>query len=146
MANRNMQQPRLLGMNCPPPARPGTDSPAAEQTPGNKDSPSRPPLQSPTAEQTEGAAEGSGEGPSEMTLNIASFRKPGEKTFTQRSRLFVGSLPADISEENFRSLFDKYGNISEVFVNRDRGFGFVRLVSYIKLWCNVNFVTCIVRR
>ncbi|KAM6893492.1 paraspeckle component 1 [Xenentodon cancila] len=127
MANRNMQQGRMLGMNSPPPAKRGTESPGAEQTPGNKDSPSRPPLRSPAAEQLEGAGEGSGEGPSEMTLSIASFRKPGEKTFTQRSRLFVGSLPGDITEENFNNMFVKYGNISEVFINRERGFGFVRL-------------------
>uniref|UniRef100_A0A3Q2QEE5 RRM domain-containing protein n=1 Tax=Fundulus heteroclitus TaxID=8078 RepID=A0A3Q2QEE5_FUNHE len=57
-----------------------------------------------------------------------NFRKPGEKTFTQRSRLFVGSLPLSITEDEFRNLFAKFGNVSEVFINRERGFGFVRLV------------------
>ncbi|KAM4560123.1 paraspeckle component 1 isoform 1-T1 [Odontesthes bonariensis] len=127
MANRNMQQVRMPSSNSPQPAKRGTDSPAPEQTAANKGSPAPPPQQSPAAEQTEGAGEGSGEGPSEMTLDIASFRKPGEKTFTQRSRLFVGSLPLDLSEEEFKSMFAKYGSISEVFINRDRGFGFIRL-------------------
>uniref|UniRef100_G3PPY5 Paraspeckle component 1 n=1 Tax=Gasterosteus aculeatus TaxID=69293 RepID=G3PPY5_GASAC len=86
--------------------------------------------QSPAAEGAEGAGgegEGVEEGREEMTLDIKSFRKPGEKTFTQRSRLFIGNLPADIPEEELRNMFAKYGNIGEVFINRDRGFGFIRL-------------------
>lgn len=63
-----------------------------------------------------------------MTLNFTSFRKPGEKTFTQRSRLFVGNLPVDIPEEEFKNMFAKYGDVNEVFLNRERGFGFLRLV------------------
>lgn len=128
MANRNLQQANMQSNNSPQPARRGTDSPAAEQTPANKDSAAAPPRQSPAAEQTEEAAEGSSEGPTEMTLDITSFRKPGEKTFTQRSRLFVGSLPQDIPEEEFKNMFAKYGNVNEVFINRERGFGFIRLV------------------
>ncbi|XP_043929134.1 paraspeckle component 1 isoform X2 [Protopterus annectens] len=62
-----------------------------------------------------------------LTLDIKSFRKPGEKTYTQRCRLFVGNLPNDISDEDFRQLFAKYGEPGEVFINRDRGFGFIRL-------------------
>lgn len=133
MANRNMQQGRMLGGNSPaaPPKR-GSDSPALEhQTPANKASPAPPPQQqrSPSSvEQAEGAAEETGEGTSQMTLELSSFRRPGEKAFTQRARLFVGSLPLDLPEEEFRNLFAKYGNINEVFINRERGFGFVRLV------------------
>ncbi|XP_037552467.1 paraspeckle component 1 isoform X2 [Nematolebias whitei] len=129
MSNRNMQQGRMLGGNSPAaPAKRATDSPASEKhTPANKGSPAPPPPRSPSAERAEGAAEGSGEGPSQMTLDLSSFRRPGEKTFTQRARLFVGSLPLDVTEEEFRKLFAKYGNISEVFLNRERGFGFVRL-------------------
>uniref|UniRef100_A0A3Q0SLR5 Paraspeckle component 1 n=1 Tax=Amphilophus citrinellus TaxID=61819 RepID=A0A3Q0SLR5_AMPCI len=127
MANRNIQQMNMQSNNSPQPTRRGTDSPVAEQIPANKDNAAPPPRQSPAAEQTEGAAEGSGEGPTEMTLDITSFRKPGEKTFTQRSRLFVGSLPQDIPEEEFKNMFAKYGNVNEVFINRERGFGFVRL-------------------
>lgn len=138
MANRNMQQVNMQSNNSPQPARRGTDSPAAEQTPANKDSPAPPPRQSPVAEQMEGAVEGSDEGPTEMTLDITSFRKPGEKTFTQRSRLFVGSLPPDIPEEEFKNMFSKYGNVNEVFINRERGFGFIRLVWKIVLLVGFN--------
>uniref|UniRef100_A0A1A7XMH7 Paraspeckle component 1 n=1 Tax=Iconisemion striatum TaxID=60296 RepID=A0A1A7XMH7_9TELE len=128
MANRNIQQARMLGANSPVPVKRGTDSPALEQqSPANKDVSAPPQQQSPTAEHTDSGAEGEGEGPSQMTLDIASFRKPGEKTFTQRARLFVGCLPLDIPEEEFTDMFSKYGNVSEVFINRERGFAFIRL-------------------
>lgn len=64
-----------------------------------------------------------------FTIDIKSFLKPGEKTYTQRCRLFVGNLPTDITEEDFKRLFERYGEPSEVFINRDRGFGFIRLES-----------------
>ncbi|XP_077154475.1 paraspeckle component 1 isoform X1 [Ranitomeya variabilis] len=64
-----------------------------------------------------------------VTIDIKSFLKPGEKSYTQRCRLFVGNLPTDITEEDFKKLFEKFGEPSEVFINRDRGFGFIRLES-----------------
>lgn len=57
------------------------------------------------------------------------MRRPGEKTYTQRCRLFVGNLPADITEEEFKRLFSKYGEPGEVFINKGKGFGFIKLVS-----------------
>jgi non-POU domain-containing octamer-binding protein len=48
---------------------------------------------------------------------MKNFRKPGEKTFTQHSRLFVGNLPPDITEEEMRKLFEKYGKAGEVFIH-----------------------------
>lgn len=128
MANREMQQANMQNSSSPQPLKRGTDSPALEHSPANKDSPAPPPQQSPAAEQAEGAGEGSEKAPAEMTLDITSFRKPGEKTFTQRSRLFIGNVPLDMPEEEFKNMFAKYGNVNEVFINRDRGFGFVRLV------------------
>ncbi|KAG8452904.1 hypothetical protein GDO86_004634 [Hymenochirus boettgeri] len=70
-----------------------------------------------------------GEGEKGVTIDIKSFLKPGEKSYTQRCRLFVGNLPTDITEEEFKKLFEKFGEPSEVFINRDRGFGFIRLES-----------------
>lgn len=66
-----------------------------------------------------------------LTLDLQSFRKPGEKTFTQRSRLFVGNLPTGVTEEDLEKLFAKYGQANEIFVNKDRGFGFIRLETRI---------------
>ncbi|XP_078496357.1 non-POU domain-containing octamer-binding protein isoform X1 [Lissotriton helveticus] len=62
-----------------------------------------------------------------LTIDLTNFRKPGEKTYTQRSRLFVGNLPQDITEEELRKLFEKYGKPGEVFIHKDKGFGFIRL-------------------
>lgn len=67
------------------------------------------------------------ETPPKETIELKSHRKPGEKTFTQRCRLFVGNLPTDITEEDFKELFFKYGETNEVHINKDRGFGFIRL-------------------
>lgn len=64
-----------------------------------------------------------------FTIDLQNFRKPGEKTYTQRSRLFVGNLPTGTTEEDVEKLFSKYGKPSEIFINKDRGFGFIRLVS-----------------
>uniref|UniRef100_A0A2K6SBA0 RRM domain-containing protein n=1 Tax=Saimiri boliviensis boliviensis TaxID=39432 RepID=A0A2K6SBA0_SAIBB len=62
-----------------------------------------------------------------LTIGLKNFRKPGEKTFTQRSRLFVGNLPPDITEEEMRKLFESYGKADEVFIHKDKGFGFILL-------------------
>lgn len=144
MANRNMQQPPgMQSSSSPPPAaQHGADSPADEQPTPNKDSPAPPPQQQqqpppqesppPAAENPEEPGDASREGPAEMTLDMTSFRKPWEKTFTQRSRLFVGSLPTDIQEEEFTGMFSKYGKANDVFINRERGFGFIRLVRRYK--------------
>ncbi|XP_048356455.1 splicing factor, proline- and glutamine-rich isoform X2 [Sphaerodactylus townsendi] len=61
--------------------------------------------------------------------NLSLLRRPGEKTYTQRCRLFVGNLPADITEEEFKRLFAKYGEPGEVFINKGKGFGFIKLES-----------------
>lgn len=66
-----------------------------------------------------------------LTLDLRSFRKPGEKTFTQRSRLFVGNLPTGVTDEDLEKLFDKYGKANEIFINKERGFGFIRLETRI---------------
>ncbi|XP_029298988.1 splicing factor, proline- and glutamine-rich isoform X2 [Cottoperca gobio] len=60
---------------------------------------------------------------------LSMLLKPGEKTYTQRCRLFIGNLPNDITEDDFKKLFAKYGEPSEVFINKSKGFGFIRLES-----------------
>uniref|UniRef100_H2ZTE9 Non-POU domain containing octamer binding n=1 Tax=Latimeria chalumnae TaxID=7897 RepID=H2ZTE9_LATCH len=62
-----------------------------------------------------------------LTVDLQNFRKPGEKTYTQRSRLFVGNLPPDITEDELRGLFEKYSKPGEIFISKDKGFGFIRL-------------------
>ncbi|CAG5134434.1 unnamed protein product, partial [Candidula unifasciata] len=50
-----------------------------------------------------------------------------EKKFTGRCRLFVGNLTPDVTEDEFRKMFEPYGEVSEMYVNTGRGFGFIRL-------------------
>ena len=51
------------------------------------------------------------------------------KKFTGRCRLFVGNITPDTTEEQFKEMFTPYGEVSELFVNAAKGFGFIRLVS-----------------
>ncbi|XP_073678595.1 splicing factor, proline- and glutamine-rich [Garra rufa] len=67
--------------------------------------------------------------PQELRATLSLLRKPGEKTYTQRCRLFIGNLPNDITEPEFKKLFAKYGEPSEIFINQSKGFGFIRLES-----------------
>ncbi|XP_052239072.1 non-POU domain-containing octamer-binding protein-like isoform X5 [Dreissena polymorpha] len=50
-----------------------------------------------------------------------------QKKFTGRCRLFVGNITPDTTEEQFKEMFTPFGEVSEVFVNAARGFGFIRL-------------------
>lgn len=70
-----------------------------------------------------------GEEQAKMEFKLSMLLKPGEKTYTQRCRLFVGNLPNDITEDEFKNMFAKYGEPSEVFINKGKGFGFIRLES-----------------
>ncbi|XP_027011996.1 paraspeckle component 1 isoform X2 [Tachysurus fulvidraco] len=125
MANRNLKHVNIQNSSpSPKPPNRSTESPSAERVQKMEAATPSPQVTSPQPE-----AEGSSTEPREMTLDLKSFRKPGEKTFTQRCRLFIGNLPTDITEEDFRKLFAKYGEANEVFINRDRGFGFIRLES-----------------
>jgi proline- and glutamine-rich splicing factor len=50
-----------------------------------------------------------------------------EKKFTGRCRLFVGNLPSDMTDAEFKELFTKFGEIGETFLNQQRSFGFIKL-------------------
>ena len=51
------------------------------------------------------------------------------KKFTGRCRLFVGNLAPEMTEDDFKQLFQPFGDVSEVYVNPSRSFGFIRLVG-----------------
>lgn len=51
-----------------------------------------------------------------------------EKKFSGRNRLYVGNLTNDVTEEEIQTLFQKYGEISELFVNKEKSFAFLRMV------------------
>ncbi|CAH2225263.1 paraspeckle component 1 isoform X1 [Pelobates cultripes] len=131
MANRNLRQVRIEksnnnnnnggGGNCEDMAsRPQLLPQGKNKRPGEV-SEGDPSLMPPKMED--------GEEDKGVTIDIKSLLKPGEKRYTQRCRLFVGNLPTDLTDGDFKKLFEKYGEPSEVFINRDRGFGFIRLES-----------------
>ncbi|XP_071819429.1 uncharacterized protein [Apostichopus japonicus] len=53
--------------------------------------------------------------------------KKTEKKFTGRCRLFIGNLPNETTDDEFKKLFAKFGEINEVFLNKQKMFGFIRL-------------------
>lgn len=57
--------------------------------------------------------------------------KRPEKKFTGRCRLFVGNLPNDMTDDEFKKLFAPFGESTEHFLNSGRGFGFVRMVGVL---------------
>lgn len=65
------------------------------------------------------------------TTNLVSKEGVSAKKFTGRCRLFVGNLPPTITDEEFRKMFEQFGEIAEVFLNPQKGFGFVKLVSIL---------------
>lgn len=50
-----------------------------------------------------------------------------EKKFNCHSRLFIGNLPRDLSEEELKSLFRPYGELGQVYLNKEGSFAFVNL-------------------
>lgn len=58
-------------------------------------------------------------------------RNRQEKKFANRARLYVGNLPRGVSESELKLLFDPYGEMTQVFIEKDKNFGFVRMVSLI---------------
>ena len=61
-----------------------------------------------------------------------------EKKFSNKARLFVGNLPRDTSEDELKKLFKPFGEVNEVYLQKEKNFGFVRMV---RVWCAL-FRTC----
>ena len=51
-----------------------------------------------------------------------------EKKFSYKARLFVANV-AGIDLTTFKGLFSPYGEIRDVHLNKEKGFGFLKLVS-----------------
>lgn len=60
-----------------------------------------------------------------------------EKKFAGRNRLYIGNIPNELSEDELHDLFKPYGETSELFVNKEKNFGFIRMVIiYFNRICN----------
>ncbi|WP_277214141.1 hypothetical protein, partial [Isoptericola croceus] len=51
------------------------------------------------------------------TLDIPS-QEYKEKKFNSRCRLYIGNLPADVTEDELKTLFTPYGDTSELYINK----------------------------
>ncbi|XP_056646098.1 hrp65 protein-like isoform X1 [Diorhabda sublineata] len=50
-----------------------------------------------------------------------------EKKFNGRNRLYIGNIGSEVTEEELLELFKPYGETAEVFVNKEKNFGFIKL-------------------
>ena len=62
------------------------------------------------------------------TTELPSLDTQGIK-FSGRSRLYIGNLSNDITEENLKEMLSPYGEVGEVFYNRDKKFAFLRMAT-----------------
>jgi len=51
------------------------------------------------------------------------------KKFLSNTRLYIGNIANDATDEEVRELFSAYGEIDELFINREKNFAFLKLVS-----------------
>lgn len=52
-----------------------------------------------------------------------------EVKFNGRCRLYIGNLSNDMSDDQIQQMFSAYGEAAELFVNKEKNFGFVKMVS-----------------
>lgn len=50
-----------------------------------------------------------------------------EKKFSGRNRLYIGNIGNDVTEDEIKELFSKHGEVSEVFLNKEKNFGFIKM-------------------
>ena len=78
------------------------------------------------------------------SMNMSMDTPRTEKKSYVKSRLFVGNLPREMRENRVKEMFEEHGEVSEVFVQKEKGFGFVRMVSQINFFfdCYRNTMMC----
>ncbi|XP_063810490.1 splicing factor, proline- and glutamine-rich isoform X2 [Pseudophryne corroboree] len=119
------QQPPQARQRPVPKVQPGQKRPHQSRFHSQPPPQPEPPREPAAVNMEEEEEEGGWNDGVRATLNL--LKRPGEKTYTQRCRLFVGNLPTDITDEEFKKLFAKYGAPGEVFINKSKGFGFIKL-------------------
>lgn len=50
-----------------------------------------------------------------------------EVKFSGRNRLYIGNLTNDVTEDELTELFKPYGEINEIFINKEKNYAFVRV-------------------
>lgn len=64
-----------------------------------------------------------------------------EVKFNGRSRLYIGNLTNDVTEEEILGMFGAYGETAELFLNKEKNFGFIKMVSLIFASYEVSCMT-----
>jgi len=117
----------------PPPSKDSGKAPQAKPDDRNGGRPrSRSPInrneKEVPAEQAPAAGEQSGAAvPEEKPAEKKYTGRPGEKKFNGRCRLFVANLSNTTTEDELKEVFNEFGETGEVYVNKEKGFGFIRL-------------------
>lgn len=67
-----------------------------------------------------------------------------ETKFNGRSRLYIGNLSNDVTEEEILNMFSQFGEAAELFINKEKNFGFIKmvrtsLINFIKLINTVSY-------
>ncbi|CAH2108219.1 unnamed protein product [Euphydryas editha] len=50
-----------------------------------------------------------------------------EVKFNGRSRLYIGNITNDVTEEEIKNLFGQFGETAELFLNKEKNFGFIKM-------------------
>lgn len=50
-----------------------------------------------------------------------------EVKFNGRSRLYIGNLTNDVTEEEINAMFGAFGECAELFINKEKNFGFIKM-------------------
>lgn len=53
-----------------------------------------------------------------------------EKKFSGRNRLYIGNLSPEVTEDDLKELFGKFGEFVDLFVNKEKNFAFVKYDFY----------------
>ena len=62
----------------------------------------------------------------------SSSKPEKEKEFSTRFKLFVGNLSTDTTEQDVKKMFEPFISSPNVFFDKQKLFGFVRMVSFVK--------------
>lgn len=55
-----------------------------------------------------------------------------EIKFNGRARLYIGNLTNDVTDEEILNMFNQYGEAAELFLNKEKNFGFIKMVRLSK--------------
>ena len=69
-----------------------------------------------------------------LDLSELAPKKFEVKKFMANTRLYVGNIANDVTDDEVKELFKPFGELDELFVNREKNFAFLKLVSTM-FWC-----------